>query len=38
LIEVQREVARERVLKREGLGEQEEDRKSRDWSLSEALA
>jgi len=29
---------RKRVLKREEQGEQEEDRDSRDWSLSEALA
>jgi len=32
LREVERERARERVLKREDLGEQEEDRNSRDWS------
>jgi len=38
LREVEREGARERVLKREDLGEQEVDRNSRDWSLSEALA
>jgi len=32
LREVERERVRERVLKREDLGEQEEDRNSRDWS------
>jgi len=32
LRKVKRERARERVLKREDLGEQEEDRNSRDWS------
>jgi len=32
LREVERERARERVLKRGELGEQEEDRNSRDWS------
>jgi len=32
LREVERERSRERVLKREDLGEQEEDRNSRDWS------
>jgi len=32
LREVERERARERVLNREDLGEQEEGRNSRDWS------
>jgi len=32
LREVERERARERFLKREDMGEQEEDRNSRDWS------
>jgi len=31
-IRAERERARERVLKREDLGEQEEGRNSRDWS------
>jgi hypothetical protein len=36
--EVERERARERVLKREELGEQGEGRNSRVWSLGETLA